>query len=1801
MTYVDERVVELRFDNKQFEQETAKSMSTLDKLKEKLQFKNAQSGAEQLQKAVANINVNPIVQGIDTLETKMSTLGIAGKRVIENLVDWGMSGIHKLEQKLQGPINQIINGGKSRAQNIEQAKFQLEGLHVAWEDIVDDINYGVQDTAYGLDSAAKVASQLVASQVDLGDEMKHALLGISGVAAMTNSTYEDIGRVYTTVAGNGRLMGEQLLQLSTRGINAAATLGEALNLTEAEVRDMVSKGKISFEMFSEAMFKAFGEHAKSANKTFQGALSNTKAALSRLGADVAAQGFNSIRDILNDIIPKLKEFKNKMKPAEESIIKMTEAIGKLVQAVVQSIDIERIVNKISPIIQKAADYLRDFADAYRLVFEDKSKISHSNDAAFFAEQRGLEALKTQTEDATTAMEHLYDITEEQKEMAKGVWAGEYGNGADRVKALGENYNMVQAYVEKMIELGWDEAKMEEFLSKQTEKHTEEVQDMTAAYEKKRFVEKILEALGNLKHVLKNVATSAKNILKVMFKSFGDTFSGETVTDGIVTFTGHLADISDKLLITEERAEKLKPVFDILAKVIKLVGKGIIAMARGFSTAIDYLGKFIKKAKNNKILKAIFDAAKNAAYAVVDAIEALYHKIQENGIWDKFVGVLQVIAEFLGERIVDAFNLVASVAGSVGEGTVDIFTKIVDKFKELFEKAKEGHPWLQKIADFFKEDVLSGSWLEKLKDLIKDIFGDGKDIFKTAFDKGSQFINGLISGLKDLSFDDVERVTKIMGTIAIIWSTVKWLGSMAKVNNAVAGMTGTLNTLLESINTTIKKYGKSADAAAFESFAKSVAIIVGAFIALMAAFAALEKLGLDTVSIAYLAGGIVTAVSLIAGTVAVLIAYFGRMQGDNKSVNIFGGLKTPKIALTIFAIGYMLQAVARSIMSIYNIKTDKNYDATKYKEAVGFVAVTLGIMALLVGLSIKYSKAIAGFEGVALMILSVGIVVGMLTKSIKKLMEAIDGYDGGVVAGAFGLVEGFLITVLGFGALIAFITGKFPQKGLSNNPFKGVIGMFLGLAALIRLGLVPLLDALISANKQGAHGIDAIDDFEHIVTGLMIFVGLLGVVMGALSHTYNIGSKNAAGGAKAFQSTVAGGGLFYGLALTIAALAAMFAAIGSAISSMEGIDSKNLRKFKEMTEHVLIIVGILAVLAGVGSAIAGPAVVAGLAALAAVILSVASTMLAAGYGFKAFAEGLKTFVESLPSMLDALLNFFKKVSENKQELLTGVAETTYVLNMAVIAMLVGASEAAIIAVPTMVHNLMVALVAAINQLAYDIVNTGPELVDATNKLTAAIAYLWVYASDNAFNWVKDGLKKKFADLINYVIPDKLSPKEGWGDDFGTTTTTTTAYDPEYYKELATKDSEVIVTNYTAQLEEEKAKAARKNKGAANELLELETYLDLPSLTTSNNETISKVAKAFGLDASAFDFSGILTNAQNGFGEGFTLTTQSLLDAVNSGDLSKVSEEAGFNVNLDILSGMVEAGEEGGPDVIDGYLDLYGNLDQISLDQANDMSTYAEGGWTNYEKAVEEKKETVCQASREVMDAVVEELKRYYDDWYDVGSSMPEGLANGALDRTAERKAVNNVADIVTLMIDEAKKVSDSHSPSKVFEKIGSFFTMGLAEGVLSLGYLAEEATEEVGQRAIDSMRAIIDRIYNTTMDDMDTSPRITPVLDLSEVESGISTMGGMFNGNNSFGLAFGARNGFNDNLASRNLAMDVQNDYDGTNVVEAINGLRQDITGLQEAMNNMGFYVDGREMAKAIADPMNNELNDISLRTGRGVR
>ena len=268
-TTIDEKVVEMRFDNRNFEKNVKTTMSSLDRLKQKLKLDGATKGLQDVSRAANNISLDHIASGVEQLQKRFSTFGIVGMRVVENVTDSVISLFKKTNSYITSTIK---SGGISRAMNLENANFQLMGLLKNEKDVaavMEDVSYGVDGTAYGLDAAAKVASQLAASGMRAGDSMKSALRGISGVAAMTNSSYEDIGRIYTQIAGQGRMMGDQLLQLSGRGMNAAATLAEYLTkvgngakVTEADVRDMVSKGKIDFDTFATAMDETFGEHAK---------------------------------------------------------------------------------------------------------------------------------------------------------------------------------------------------------------------------------------------------------------------------------------------------------------------------------------------------------------------------------------------------------------------------------------------------------------------------------------------------------------------------------------------------------------------------------------------------------------------------------------------------------------------------------------------------------------------------------------------------------------------------------------------------------------------------------------------------------------------------------------------------------------------------------------------------------------------------------------------------------------------------------------------------------------------------------------------------------------------------------------------------------------------------------------------------------------------------------------------------------------------------------------------------------------------------------------------------------------------------------------------------------------------------------------------------------------------------------------------------------------------------------------------------------------------------------------------------
>ena len=382
-TTIDERIVAMKFDNKDFERHAAESMDTLDLLKSKLNFEDVQKSLNTIDTSsikrefenLGDLDTSRFEGVIDKLEYRMSNMGIFMARLVENVAD----SIYSIVDGIVGQIDRvisyakdgIISGGISRAMNIESAKFNLEGLKIAWKDVSADIDYAVKDTAYSLDQAALIAAQLASSGIYPGyqyktiageerdiDDFAMILRSISGAAAMSGGKagYAELGNIFVKILSYGKANYEELKQIAgLTGINMQQTLADYFSEKgyrgktdwEAEdIRDLTSSRSDYLDpmLVIEALYEKFGEHAVKANETLTGVMANTKAALSRIGA-------NFFQPIIANGGPLVTLFD----VLRRSINNLNSAISPVVKLMAN--DVVNALNKLtSPFIEKEYEY-----------------------------------------------------------------------------------------------------------------------------------------------------------------------------------------------------------------------------------------------------------------------------------------------------------------------------------------------------------------------------------------------------------------------------------------------------------------------------------------------------------------------------------------------------------------------------------------------------------------------------------------------------------------------------------------------------------------------------------------------------------------------------------------------------------------------------------------------------------------------------------------------------------------------------------------------------------------------------------------------------------------------------------------------------------------------------------------------------------------------------------------------------------------------------------------------------------------------------------------------------------------------------------------------------------------------------------------------------------------------------------------------------------------------------------------------------------------------------------------------------
>lgn len=217
-----------------------------------------------------------------------------------------------------------LTKGIGRLNSIEQAEAKLKGLgHSAQAvgGIMESSLAAVKGTAFGLEEAASSAAGLVAAGIKPGKELEQVLKTVGDTATIAGTNMQDMGTIFGSVAARGKLQGDDMLQLLSRGVPVLQLLAEETGKTSAEISDMVSKGQIDFATFERAMRRGMGGAALEAGKTVQGAFKNMGAAAGRLGATLAGPFFKQAAGGLNAVTSALDAMDAGMKPVMANVDK----------------------------------------------------------------------------------------------------------------------------------------------------------------------------------------------------------------------------------------------------------------------------------------------------------------------------------------------------------------------------------------------------------------------------------------------------------------------------------------------------------------------------------------------------------------------------------------------------------------------------------------------------------------------------------------------------------------------------------------------------------------------------------------------------------------------------------------------------------------------------------------------------------------------------------------------------------------------------------------------------------------------------------------------------------------------------------------------------------------------------------------------------------------------------------------------------------------------------------------------------------------------------------------------------------------------------------------------------------------------------------------------------------------------------------------------------------------------------------------------------------------------------------------
>ena len=1195
---IDTSVVKLGFDSREFVNNVNLSIMAVDALKDSLVFDS--SSFDSLTKAANNIDLSGIAANVESLSQRFSTFGIVGMTAIQEITKAAMDLGGKLVGLLAKPWKQIISGGWSRASNIGQAKFQLEGLFGKSEEgaaklnmtmmatsqeiqeltgYTDDMivamnaaDYAVADTAYGLDSAAKAASVLATSGVDvlhfsedlkdanglMRTEMQVALRSISGVAAMANSSYDEIAHVFERVSGNGRIMAIDLQSLSARGLNAAATLrdylneiGETANATEADIRDMVSKGEIDFMTFAKAMDNAYGDHAKDANNTFSGAFSNMKFALSKIGADFISPIRNKMVPLFNDIrisinqVRKALNFKMKFPNLDEEI----------------SI-VEMFTRVIHNLTSQAHDLFTMWHGGQNVMEQAMTGFANRSGQSL---ERVKSVFDRVTKGTSTSAQGIKELTD----IAKF-------NGVDLndvYKALGETFEKTDEEIQAMCKNG--EISFEDFYRAMSSAFGSDIQDTR--------ISQLATLIHNVTQGFLNLAKSVTGIVYPIIRAFFQVFNAGGIK-GIVGITEAFANFTATLVTSRETQEKIRSLavslFSILRSgisVVKKIASMIFKVAQALAPLAIQLLEFA-------------DVIASVLSYVVDIIV-------ESKLLESVITVLGKVFQVAGYIIINVFRIILAIvrpvikaigevfaflARSIGSVDVSFIGVIIDAFGRLAETVANGgvvqtiinavQILFLGISRVFKNFTLSfeiiSQFLEEVANRIATICDRIVTIFANMKVRITKVFESLWNFVEFIA-EDPRRIVSLIAQLTSLTILFRFAQTMRGIGRTFSGLGNVLNSNAIMV---------------FVDSVKTLARAVLEFAVAIVLLSSIPKANVETTIqlLWQLTAALASLLAMYITYMVTITAINNSIKGDplikflnklSNSINLF--LRGIARAANIAAFAVLLMGLAASIAILFN--SVKKFAAMDYKEfedglvRIGYiVALLASFITLLAVASGQHVGGIKSSVNNSILLGSGGLMGAALT--LMALMIVIRAFEDIIIEyNDLGISEeDFYSTLMEIG----FVAGGLAMAVATMGAFVKQAGFGLMASVSVMMAFLTVLDTFIDIIRAYAglyEGPDSLDENTIAQVLLTLLAVVTTVVAGVIAMAYAMSE-----GSSKFNASLKGGisfesnsAKFLGIVLTMLSLCLVLETVVSVMKLLGG--DEDARRTADLVFNLLVII------------------------------------------------------------------------------------------------------------------------------------------------------------------------------------------------------------------------------------------------------------------------------------------------------------------------------------------------------------------------------------------------------------------------------------------------------------------------------------------------------------------------------------------------------------------------------------------------------------------------------------------------------